>query len=173
MPEQLPTEGVPPIPDKPSPDPVGFPKAGWSKVVVDDQVPLCLFTDLKSHWDAKFLKDVTGQTLKAGTEIVVGAFGPYCINETCDDLPSLQCDAALEGNTIVVKSHYWAYHKDGSSCAGLICRQVNAACKTPVLHAGKYKLKHGAKEWDIKIPSTLAKPCFGEELAPPPAAAAP
>lgn len=166
-PEPQPESTVPPMPTVPSPHPVGYPKEGWSKVVIDDQVPLCLFPDYQAHYEAKFLKDVTKQTLKANATLVVGAFGPYCINEACDDLPSLQCEAALEGDVIVVKTHYWAYHKDGSSCAGQTCRQVTAGCQTPELPAGKYTIKHGAKNYPLKIPATLAKPCFGSELTPP------
>jgi hypothetical protein len=140
------------------------PKPGWSKVVVDDLVPFCVFESYGAQFDAKFLKDAKKQTLKADAPVVIGPYGPWCVHESCDDLPSLQCSAKLEANnTIVVKSHYWALHKNGAACKET-CRPVSAGCETPPLPAGKYTIQHGNESYKLKIPSVLRSPCFGKEL---------
>jgi hypothetical protein len=142
-------------------------KPGWSKLVLDEQVPICVFPGFAAHDEPKFLKDVKKQTLRADNPIVIGAFGPWCINEGCDDLPSLQCVAKRSGDTINVRTHYWGYRKDGSNCKGGVCRQVTAGCETPKLEAGTYTIQHGQESYKLKIPSTLRNPCFGKELTPP------
>jgi hypothetical protein len=170
----------PPPPPAPAPEPVAdaaaepatpavdrLARPGWSKITLDEQVPICVFPGFVAHDQAKFLKDVKKQTLRADNPIVIGAFGPWCINEACDDLPSLQCFADRSGDTITVRTHFWGYRKDGSRCKGDVCRQVTAGCETPKLEAGTYKIQHGQRSYELKIPGTLRKPCFGKELTPP------
>ena len=142
-------------------------KPGWSKIAVDQEVPICVFPSYAAHFEAKFLKDVKKQSLRADNTLVVGAFGPWCVNEGCDDVPSLQCFAERSGNTINVRTHYWGLRKDASSCEGKVCRPVSAGCETPKLEAGTYTIVHGDKSYKLKIPSTLRSPCFGKELTPP------
>ena len=164
------TTAPPPAPAEPVdaaalPDNQPFtPKPGWSKVVVDDQVPICVFTGFAAQFEAKFLKDAKKQVLKAGEPVVIGPYGPWCVHETCDDLPSLQCNVEREGNTLVVHSHYWGFHKNGAACTTETCRPVNAGCETPPLEAGKYTIQHGEQSFKLKIPSVLRSPCFGKEL---------
>jgi hypothetical protein len=141
-------------------------KPGWSKVTVDEQVPICVFSNFVAHEEPKFLKDVKKQRLEADSTLVIGAFGPWCVNEGCDDLPSLQCSIERSGDILRVRTHYWGYRKDGSRCGGP-CRQVTAGCETPKLEAGTYTIEHGTQTYKLKIPSTLKSPCFGKELPPP------
>lgn len=156
-PEAPPPEAPPP--DKPSEDMVGFPKPGWSKVSVDDTLPLCVFSSYVAREEAEFLKDVTKQKLHAGAAVTFGAFGAGCVNETCDGLPSLQCRVDMADKTLTVHAHYFGYKKDGSTCTEN-CRRVTAGCATPELAAGKYKVVYGQKTFDLKIPSVLRDPCF-------------
>ena len=72
---------------------------------MDDQVPLCVFESFVAREQATFLHEVKKQTLRADSSVVFGAFGPWCINEACDDRPSLQCRADLEEKTIVSCAH--------------------------------------------------------------------
>jgi len=137
-----------------------YPRPGWSKVTVDDTVPICVFPGFEEHFAAKFLPDVKKQKLLENAKVVIGAFGPWCINEACDDLPSLQCSVKREGNALVVKTHYWGYHKDGATCTET-CREVTAGCESPVLEAGLYTIQHGDQSHELKIPSVLRNPCFG------------
>jgi hypothetical protein len=146
-------------PDKASPDFIGFPKPGWSKVSIDDTLPLCVFSSLDERERALFVKGVTRQKLHADASVVFGAFGPGCVNEKCDGLPSLQCRAELADKTITVHAHYFGYRKDGSTCTD-DCRRVTAGCETPTLPAGKYKVVYGEKTFDLKIPNVLRSPCL-------------
>ncbi|MET0386999.1 MAG: hypothetical protein ABW321_13620 [Polyangiales bacterium] len=150
-----------PFPTKPSPDAVGYPKAGWTKIISQDEVPLCVFSSYTEHEKAKLIEQVSPQKLVAKEPAFVGAYAPGCVNEQCDDLPSLQCwvDRGEDEHTLVVHSKYVRYHKDGSTC-GDNCRTVTAACPTPALAAGKYTIKHGSQTFSLKIPSQLKDPCF-------------
>jgi hypothetical protein len=156
-PEQPPAE-APPV-DKPSDDMIGFPKPGWSRVSIDDTLPLCVFSSYGAREEAEFLKDVTKQKLHAGATVMFGAFGPGCVNEHCDGLPSLQCNVDMADKTLTVHAHYFGYKKDGATCTET-CRRVTAGCATPELTAGKYKVVYGQKTFDLKIPSVLRDPCF-------------
>jgi hypothetical protein len=163
-----PTPAAEPTSAEPSGEsPDSLPKPGWSNVTIDQEVPICVFPSYAAHFEAKFLKDVKKQTLRADNTLVIGAFGPWCVNEGCDDIPSLQCFAERSGNTINVRTHYWGLRKDNSSCKGVVCRPVSAGCETPKLEAGTYTIVHGDKSYKLKIPSTLRSPCFGKELTPP------
>jgi hypothetical protein len=149
-----------PEPDAPSEHPAGYPREGWSKVSEKDNLPLCVFSDLTTRAQAKTLKDVKPVKLRADSSITFGAFGPSpCIHESCDQLPTLQCYVDQEGTDLIVHTQYSGYHKDGSTCTEN-CREVTAGCDTPVLKAGTYTVKHGAKSYKLKLPSTPKSPCF-------------
>jgi len=168
VPPAAPAPGAEPPSAEAAPESADFlAKPGWSKITIDEQVPICVFPSFAVHHEAKFLKDVKKQPLRAHDTLVIGAFGPWCVNEACDDIPSLQCFAERSGNTITVRTHYWGLRKDGSTCKTDVCRQVTAGCETPKLEAGTYTLQHGQKSYKLKIPSTPRSPCFGKELTPP------
>jgi hypothetical protein len=150
----------PPAPKPASPDAPGYPKPGWSKVTVDDKVPICAVTSYDEQYKYKFAHEVKKQKFTPPAEVVFAAFGPWCVNEKCDDLPSLQCSVKREGDSLLVHTHYWGYHKDGTSCTET-CRTVTAGCKTPALEAGVYTVVHGDQSYKLKIPSVLRAPCFG------------
>lgn len=143
----------------PSSDFVGYPKPGWSKLKLQDTLPLCVFADATAREQAPFLEQVKKQQLKANQSVVFGAFGPYCINEACDDLPSLQCVVDREGKTLKVRARYIGYHKDGTTCSD-DCRQVTAGCETPKLEPGRYKVQYGDETYTLKIPSVMRSPCL-------------
>lgn len=159
QPEPAPAPKEPVIPERMA----KYPKPGWSKHVVDDQGPLCVFSGFADQELTKFPAEAKKQTLKANASVVMGSFAGWCVSEKCDDLPSLQCSVRREGDTLVVHTHYWGYRKDGSSCTNEICRPVSAGCETPPLEAGKYTIQHGDKSYPLKIPSVLRDPCFGVE----------
>lgn len=145
---------------EPAPSRPRYPRPGWSKVTADDQGPLCVYSGFVDQELTKFSTDAKTQKLKANTSVVFGSFGPWCVHEACDDLPSLQCSTTREGNTLLVHTHYWGYRKDGASCGTEVCRPVTAGCETQPLEAGEYTVKHGENTFKLKIPSTLRKPCF-------------
>lgn len=146
----------------PSEDFVGYPKEGWTKLKLQDTLPLCVFENQLEREQAKFLDQVKPQKLKANQPVTFGAFGPYCINPECDDLPTLQCVVDREGDTLKVRARYIGYHKDGTSCSE-DCREVIAGCDTPSLEPGKYTVQYGDNTYTLKIPSTLKEPCFKRE----------
>lgn len=166
-PEPEPTEPAAPAP----PAPAYQPKAGFSEVKVEDGVPLCVFPDVQAWYEAKHLRDVGKQKLRAKSSVVIGAFGPWCVHESCDQRPSLQCQVERQGDTLVVRSRYWGEHKDGATCTQ-DCKSVTASCTTPELEAGTYTVKHGEATFTLEIPGVLREPCFGTER-PPPAPEAP
>jgi hypothetical protein len=164
--EDKPAEPAPAAPK--TPPPVPYPAPGWFKVLIRDQVPICVFTDYAAHHEAQFIEQVTKQKLSADASVVMGAFGPWCVNEACDDLPSLECAVKREGNTLVVSSRYWGTRKYGATCKDVVCRQVTAGCQTPPLEAGVYTVQHGERSFEFRVPGVLRSPCFGTEpLAPP------
>ncbi len=140
-----------------------YPRPGFSVVSVAGKSPICLFASEAerqlapiSHTQAK------KQTLRAGASIIIGAYPPWCIHESCDDRPSLQCWIDLQGDTIVVNARYFGDHKDGTTCTEN-CREINAGCETPPLPAGKYTIQQGEQTWPLRIPSVLKDPCFVPE----------
>lgn len=159
-----PSPSPPPEPAKrgPSEDFIGYPKEGWSKLKLEDTLPLCVFENALEREQAKFLSQVKQQKLKANQPVTFGAFGPYCINPQCDDLPTLQCLVDREGDMLKVRARYVGYHKDGASCSDG-CREVVAGCDTPSLEAGKYTVQYGEQTYALKIPSTLKDPCYKKE----------
>ena len=149
-----------PYPTVPSPDAVGYPKDGWSKLKLDDKVPLCVFASDLDRDKAPFLKQVPKKpSLKAGEPVTFGVYGPGCVQETCDQLPSLQCWVDREGNTLKVSSRYSAYHKDGSHCSEG-CREIHAGCPSPPLEAGKYTVQYGEKSWALRVPGAPRSACL-------------
>jgi len=152
-------------PGEPQPPMIASTRIGFSKVVLEDKVPICVFASMADQEPVHFLADANKkQTLAADSSIAIGAYSPWCVNEACDDIPSLQCRVERDGNTLTVHSRYWGEHKEGSSCTEN-CRPVIAACPTPKLEAGKYTVKHGEKTFKLKIPSVLTDPCFGARAA--------
>jgi hypothetical protein len=147
-----------------------FPKPGWSSVGVDNQSPLCVFADFEEHYNAKSIEQAEKQKLPAKHSVVMGVFAGWCVNEACDGLPSMQCSVKREGNVLIVRSRYWGYRKDGSSCEGegVPCRPVNAGCETPELEAGVYTVQHGERSFELRIPSVLRSPCFFTDVRTPP-----
>lgn len=145
----------------PSPDPVGYPKPGWSKQTLDDTLPLCVFSDAEAREAAQFIEQVKSPKLAANHSLVFGAFAPHCINEACDDLATLQCSVRREGTTLTVTAHYWAYHKEGSSCSEE-CAEITAACETPPLEPGKYTVRYGNETYSLQVPSRLRAPCLNQ-----------
>jgi hypothetical protein len=146
----------------PSEDFIGYPKEGWSKLKLQDTLPLCVFENALERDNAKFVTQAKTQKLKANQPVTFGAYGPYCINPQCDDLPTLQCVVDREGNTLKVTARYIGYHKDGSTCSDE-CREVMAGCDTPSLEPGKYTVQYGDQTYALKIPSTLKDPCYKKE----------
>lgn len=137
-----------------------YPRPGFSVVKVDDKSPFCLFASEAERQLAPIsATQAKKQTLRAGASIVVGAYAPWCVHETCDDRPTLQCWVDLEDSTIVVNTRYFGDHKDGSKCTDT-CREINAGCEIPPLAAGKYTIKLGEQTWPLRIPRTLENPCF-------------
>jgi hypothetical protein len=151
-----------PPPKGPSSDFIGYPKEGWSKLKLQDTLPLCVFENALERDKAKFVDQAKKQQLKANQPVVFGAFGPYCINPECDDLPTLQCLVDREGSTLKVQARYIGYHKDGASCSD-DCKEVIAGCATPSLEPGKYTIQYGDNSYTLKIPSTLRSPCFKKQ----------
>lgn len=149
-----------PEPDKPSEHPAGYPRAGWSKVSEHDTLPICVFPDVPTRAQAKTVKDVKPTKLAANKPVTFGAFPPSpCVNENCDQLPTLQCYIDQEGTNLIVHTMYSAYHKDGSTCTEE-CRDVSASCDTPALKPGTYTVRHGEKSYKLQLPSTPKSPCF-------------
>jgi hypothetical protein len=152
----------PPEPDKP------WPKPGWTAISVDNDVPICVFADFAERHRAQSLEQVEPQKLRAGASVVMGAFGPWCVNEACDLRPSLQCAVARGGNTLTLRSRYWGDRKDGATCEGVPCRPITAGCETPALESGVYTVVHGERSFDFRVPGVLSSPCFGTEPRTPP-----
>jgi hypothetical protein len=161
-----PAASTPPLPAAkppgPSEDFVGYPKEGWSKLKLQDTLPLCVFSNAQERENAKVVEQAKKQQLKANQSVVFGAFGPYCINPQCDDLPTLQCSVKRDGSTLTVRANYIGYHKDGTTCSE-DCGEVIAGCETPSLEPGKYTIQYGDNSYALKIPSTLKSPCFKKE----------
>lgn len=138
---------------------------GWDKLRYEDEVPLCVFTDHQHRDTTEYLKDVKKQTLKADSRIVFGAFPADCISEECDAVPTLECwvDPGEQPTTLVVHTRFRYEHKQGTACS-TNCSPIMAGCETPVLKAGNYTVKYGARSFPLRIPSVVRKPCF--ELSP-------
>jgi len=176
-PEPAPAAAPTPPPAAPPPGvpPLSAPyrrKDGFRPVEVLDGVPLCMFPNMQAWFEAKLLRDVGKQRLRPKNKVVIGAFGPWCVHESCDQVPSLECSVLREGDTLIVHSRYWGDHKDGSTCT-TDCKSITAACNTPELEAGTYTVKHGETTFTFEVPGLLTDPCFGAERLPPGSTAAP
>jgi hypothetical protein len=134
---------------------------GWSRLRLEDSVPLCVFADNRERAAARSIELVKKQTLREDAPVTFGVFGPGCLNKACDDKPLLQCWADREGDTITVHSRYSSLHKDSSTCTK-DCVPVGASCDSPALAAGKYTVQYGDKTYKLQIPSLVRKPCLNE-----------
>jgi len=140
------------------------PDPGWSPLSLQDELPICLFSSLEARAQAPYLKDVKPQKLRADSPITFGVYGPGCLNEACDDRPTLQCWVELPGsNTIIVHSRFSSFHKDGAQCTE-DCMDLDTACwSLDPLKAGTYTVQHGTKRYKVKLPSKVSDPCFGSK----------
>lgn len=130
------------------------------KVKIDDEVPLCVFSDHEERDKAMFIENVHKVKVRPGSTLVIGAFAPGCVNEACYAIPTLQC--WIDGITpdgFVVHSHFSADHKRGTVCTK-DCRRVTASCETPVLEAGTYTVTYGKRTFRLRVPSVMKEPCF-------------
>jgi len=141
-------------------------REGFAAISIRDEVPLCVFSDYEAHHKVEFFEQITRQKLKADSPVVIGAFGPWCVNEACDDRPSLQCSVERDGSTLIVHSRYWGARKKGP-CKDGACRPVTAGCLSPALEAGDYTVQHGSESFPFRVPGVLRRPCFGDPLTPP------
>ena len=87
-------------------------------------------------------------------------YGPHCLNDACDERPNLQCWVERDGaQGLLVRSRFSSLHKDGASCTQ-DCLELDTACETEELPAGKYSVRYGDKTYKLVIPSTLRDPCL-------------
>lgn len=137
-------------------------KPGYSQLSLKDTLPICVFPNMAERVKAPYLKDVKPQKLSANSKLTFGVFGPGCLNEACDELPTLQCWTEQEGpNTIVVHSRFSSFHKDGAECSE-DCLDLDTACETETeLKPGRYTVRHGDSAFKVQIPSLVRDPCFG------------
>ena len=142
--------------------PAGPDAEGFSKLSLVDRVPVCLFPSHKEHEKNPVFAKVKKQTLLADSKVVVGAFAPWCVNEKCDDVPTLQCWIDQEGNTLTVNTRYTAKRKKGTHCSEP-CRPVAAGCPSEDLPKGSYVLKYGEKTLEFKVPGAVRAPCIPAE----------
>jgi hypothetical protein len=165
------TKGVTPSPPPPAapappPPPAAAPAApspydrpGWTKIELEDNVPICVFANDEERVLARFIEQVRKQSLPAEHAVTFGAYAPTCMNPTCDDYESLQCWVERAGDKLTVHTRYSDLHKDGTKCT-TDCRIVTAGCDSPALQAGTYTVQHGDRTFKLKIPGTLKQPCL-------------
>lgn len=168
------TRAAEPIPEPAAPDASTLASAdaraeepsklpNWPGVTRDDEVPLCIFSSYEEREKASFIGQVRKQALKAGTNLVFGAFAPHCMSEACEARPTLQCWVDLVGNEITVHSRFYTEHKPGAECT-TNCLPVVAGCMTQEeLKPGTYTVRHGARTVQVKIPSVLREPCLSRK----------
>jgi hypothetical protein len=140
------------------------PEPGFSQLSLKDTLPICVFPNMTERVKAPFLKDVKPQKLAANSKVTFGVFGPGCLNEACDDRPTLQCWTEQKGaDTIVVMTRFSSFHKDGAECTEN-CLDLDTACDSQIeLKPGKYTVQHGDKTYKLQVPSTVRDPCFGAQ----------
>jgi hypothetical protein len=137
------------------------PDPGWSSLSLKDTLPICVFPNMAEREKAPLLKDVKPQKLSANTKLTFGVYGPGCLSEACDDRPMLQCWTEQDGDTIVVKTRFFSFHKDGAQCTEN-CMELDTACDTQIeLKPGKHTVRHGDKTYKLQVPSLVRDPCFG------------
>jgi nucleoid-associated protein YgaU len=158
--EPAPPAAAPVAPPSPY-EPPEFPKEGWSKLSMRETLPFCLFSGIPEREAALHIEQVKKQTLKADQPVVFGVFGPWCINKECDALPMIECWVDKEGeDTLVLHTHFFSFHKDGSAPCTKDCLAIDTMCSSPDLKPGKYTIKHGDKTYPLQIPSVVKKPCL-------------
>lgn len=135
------------------------PREGWSKLTLEDTMPLCIFANHVARDNAQLIELVKPQKLEANVHLVFGVFGPWCLNKDCDEYPTLQCWMDSEGDTLTLHTRFYSFHKDTSKCT-MDCLEIDASCETPLLAPGKYKIRHGKKTYTLRIPSTMQSPCL-------------
>jgi hypothetical protein len=141
------------------------PDPGWSPLSLKDTLPICVFQNQIEREKAPFLKDVKPQKLSANSKVTFGVFGPGCLSDACDDRPMLQCwtERGEGDNTIVVKTRFFSFHKDGAQCTEN-CMDLDTACDTEMeLKPGKYTVRHGDKTYKLQVPGLVKDPCFGSK----------
>ena len=134
-------------------------REGWSKLTLEDTLPLCIFANQTERDNAQLIERVKPQKLEANTHLVFGVFGPWCLNKDCDEYPTLQCWIDDERDTLVLHTRFHSTHKDESKCT-TDCMELDTSCETPQLAPGKYKIRHGEKTYTLRIPSTMRSPCL-------------
>jgi hypothetical protein len=155
-----PTPAPPPPPPAAEPAPRSpYDRPGWTKIELQDNVPICVFANDQERVAASFIQQVHKQNLPADKPVTFGAYAPTCMNETCDDYESLQCWIVRDADKLTVHTRYSDLHKDGTTCKEH-CRIVTAGCDTPVLQAGTYTVAHGDRTFELHIPGTLKQPCL-------------
>lgn len=140
------------------------PDPGFNPLSLRDNLPICVFPNMEERVKAGYLKDVKPQKLVANSKVTFGVFGPWCLNADCDDRPNLQCWTEQEGDTIVVKTRFFSFHKDGAECTK-DCMDLDTACPSQIeLKAGKkYEIRHGDKTYKLQVPGVIKDPCFGAQ----------
>lgn len=151
-----------------TPDAPPWLKPGYRMFMRHDDAQLCVFGDLDAQFNANAPSEVKPQRLAADEAVVFGVFPGYCVREGCDDRPSLECRVERQGSTLVIKSRYWGARKPGGDCGQVDCHPVTAGCATPPLPRGSYNIRHGDRQFTLKIPTTLRKPCIDSEPRTPP-----
>jgi hypothetical protein len=136
-------------------------KPGWSKFTMENEIPICVFPSEEERYKAKFIEQVQQMPLPANAPITIGSYAPMCMSTECYDLPLMECWITREGKTLNVHTRFIAHHKDGATCSEN-CKSVTAGCNTPKLEPGTYTIKHGQKSFQLHIPSTPRKMCFGD-----------
>jgi hypothetical protein len=155
-----------PAPPEPKPaQPETFkqrePEPGFNLISHKDTLPICVFPSMTERVKAPYLKDVKPQKLAANSKVTFGVYGPWCLNEACDDRPTLQCWTEQDGDTIVVKTRFSSFHNDAVQCTDN-CMDLDTSCDSQLeLAPGKHSIRHGDKTYTVKVPGTLKDPCFG------------
>jgi hypothetical protein len=137
-----------------------FMRQGFRELSIRDELPLCVFSSVEERAKAGVVDDVKPKLrLRANEKLVFGVFPPWCLNEACDARANLQCYLEARGNTIIVSSRFFSFHKEGASCSG-DCLEVDSSCQTTALSPGKYEVRHGDKTYKLQIPGTLRDACL-------------
>lgn len=132
---------------------------GWSKRSLRDSLPICIFSSFAEREKFPFPQKVGRQTLRANSSFVIGVYPPQCLNEACDARANLQCWIEPEGKTLRVRTSFFSFHNQRTSCTHP-CLGVDSACETPELIPGHYTIRHGDTTYDVKVPSVVRSPCL-------------
>lgn len=132
----------------------------FEEIRLENEAPICVFSNYAAWQGVSFATEVKPQKLTAESDIVIGAFAPGCIHESCDARPSLQALTERDGNEIIVKTTYTGDRKKESHCTEE-CRSITAAGVAMSLGKGTYSIRYGDKTFKFKVPSVVRHPCFG------------